>query len=78
MKLIRDELDSKGKEETELGKKQAVWEEAVKRLEPGIEAQKNSVTEKVEKEARLRKYFDEELSLGLVFDRESKTIPEAA
>ena len=78
LKLIRDELDSKGKEETELGKKQAVWEEAVKRLEPGIEAQKNSVTEKVEKEARLRKYFDEELSLGLVFDRESKTIPEAA
>ncbi len=78
LKLIRDELDSKGKEETELGKKQAVWEEAVKRLEPGIEAQKNSITEKVEKEAQLRKYFDEELSLGLVFARETKTIPEAA
>ena len=53
LKLIRDELDSKGKEETELGKKQAVWEEAVKRLEPGIEAQKNSVTDKVRKDRLL-------------------------
>ena len=78
LKLIRDELDSKDKEETELGKKQAVWADTVKRLGPGIETQKNSVTEKMEKEARLRKYFDEELSLGLVFARESKTIPEAA
>ena len=36
------------------------------------------MTEKMEKEARLRKYFEEELSLGLVFARESKTISEAA
>lgn len=78
LKTIRDDLELKSKEETELGKKQAVWEEAVKRLEPDIEIQKNNVIEKMEKEARLRQYFDEELSLGLVFARESKTIPEAA
>ena len=78
LKIIRDELELKGKEETELGKKQAVWEDAVKRLEPDIETQKNNMTEKMEKEARLRKYFEEELSLGLVFARESKTISEAA
>ena len=66
------------KEETELGKKQAVWEDAVKRLEPDIEIRKSNVMEKMEKEARLRQYFDEELSLGLVFARESKTIPEAS
>lgn len=78
LKIIRDELSVKGKEETELGKKQAVWEADVKRLEPDIETQKNNVMEKMEKEVRLRKYFDEELSLGLVFARESKTIPEAA
>ena len=78
LKTIRDELDLKSKEETELGKKQAVWEDAVKRLEPDIEIRKSNVMEKMEKEARLRQYFDEELSLGLVFARESKTIPEAA
>ena len=64
LKTIRDELDLKSKEETELGKKQAVWEDAVKRLEPDIEIRKSNVMEKMEKEARLRQYFDEELSLG--------------
>ena len=78
LKIIRDELETKSKEETELGKKQAVWEEAVKRLEPDIETQKKNMVEKMEKEDQLRKYFDEELSLGLVFDRDSKTIPDAA
>ena len=78
LKIIQDELYVKGEEETKLGQKQAVWEDTVKRLEPDIEVQKNNVLEKMEKEARLRKYFDEELSLGLVFERESKTIPEAA
>lgn len=78
LKTIRDELDSKSNKETELGKMQAVWEDVVKRLEPDIEIQKKNVMEKMEKEARLRQYFDEELSLGLVFARESRTIPEAA
>lgn len=78
LKIIQDELYVKSKEETKLGQKQAVWEDTVKRLEPDIEIQKNNVMNRMEKETRLRKYFDEELSLGLVFARESKTIPEAA
>lgn len=78
LKIIQDELYTKGEEETKLGQKQAVWKDVLERLESDIETQKKDVTEKMEKEARLRKYFDEELSLGLVFTRESKTIPEAA
>lgn len=78
LKIIWKELNLKDDEERELGKEQAVWENTVKRLEPDIETQKKSVMEKMEKEVRLRKYFDEELSLGLVFARESKTTPEAA
>ena len=78
LKIIWEELNLKDEEERELGKEQAVWENTVKRLEPDIETQKKSVMEKMEKEVRLRKYFDEELSLGLVFARENKTTPEAA
>lgn len=78
LKAIKEELHQKDEEERELGKKQAVWESDVKKLEPDIERQKNIVMEKMEKETRLRRYFEEELSLGLVFARESKTIPEAA
>ena len=78
LKIIWKELNLKDDEERELGKEQAVWENTVKRLEPDIETQKKSVMEKMEKEVRLRKYFDEELSLGLVFARENKTTPEAA
>ncbi len=78
LKTVKEELLKKDEEERELGKKQAVWENDVIKLEPDIVRQKNIVMEKMEKEARLRKYFEEELSLGLVFARESKTIPEAA
>ncbi len=78
LKAIKEELHQKDEEERELDKKQAVWASDVKKLEPDIERHKNTVMEKMEKETRLRKYFEEELSLGLVFARESKTIPEAA
>ena len=77
LKAIKGELYQIDEEERELDKKQAVWESDVKRLEPDIERQKNIVMEKVERETQIRKYFEEELSLGLVFAREGKTIPEA-
>ena len=78
LKAIKEELLQRVEEERELDKKQAVWESDVKKLEPDIEKQKNIVLEKMERETRLKKYFEEELSLRLVFARESKTIPEAA
>ncbi len=78
LKAIKEELHQKDEEERELDRNRAVWGSNVENLEPEIERQKNIVMEKMEKETRLRKYFDEELSLGLVFARESKTIPEAA
>ncbi len=78
LKAIKGELYRIDEEERESDKKQAVWESDVKRLEPDIERQKNIVMEKVERETQIRKYFEEELSLGLVFAREGKTITEAA
>lgn len=78
LRVILEELHAKDDEERQLGNQQAVWKATVERLEPDIEIQKNNVMEKMEKETRLRQYFDEELSLGLVFARESRTISEAA
>lgn len=78
LRVILEELHAKDDEERQLGNQQAVWKDTVERLEPDIEIQKNNVMEKMEKETRLRQYFDEELSLGLVFARESRTISEAA
>lgn len=78
LKIIKEEWKKKDEEEREIDKNQAVWESQIKRLEPDIEKQKNIVVEKIERENNLRKYFEEEWSLGLVLDRENKTILEAA
>lgn len=78
LKSIKEEWNRKNEEERDLDKKQAVWENDIARLEPDIDRQKNLVMEKAEREILLRKYFEEELSLGLVLDWGNKTLPEAA
>lgn len=42
------------------------------------EEQKQKLQEAIEKETILRKYFEEELELRLVMERETKTVPECA
>ncbi len=78
LKTIKEEWNKKNEEEREIDKNQAVWENDIKRLEPDIDKQENIVVEQIERENCFRQYFEEELELGLVFDRESKTMLEAA
>lgn len=65
-------------EETELGKRQAVWESNVKRLEPQLQSRRLLVSEKTKREGRLKGYFEEELELGLVFSGEGRPVLETA
>ena len=75
---IREALRKNQEEGNELGKKQAVWESNVKRLEPELEGRRILAAEKTERESRLRGYFEEELELGLVFPGEGLGAAEAA
>ncbi len=75
---IREELLKRSEEEKELGKRQAVWENDIRRLEPAIRAGELLVQERVCREKRLGRYFEEELRLGLVFSEEGRSLPEAA
>ncbi len=78
LQAINQELEEKNEAERQTEIEKAVCTADLQRLEPDIENQKADVWKKSEKEGQLRRYFEEELSLALVFAREKETIPGAA
>lgn len=78
LEQIKRRLKENGETINIISKRQAVLEDNIEHLEPSIEQQKQVMIDLIEKEKKLRSYFEEELQLGLVFPRGSLTIQEAA
>ena len=78
LKQIREELDRMNKECSEMNNSLVRLEVMLKNLMDSIPEQKERLQQAIAEETCLRKYFEEELSLKLVIDRESRTLPECA
>lgn len=78
LKQIREELDRMNAECSKTNNSLVRLDERLKNLLDLIPEQKESLQQAIAEENCLRKYFEEELALKLVIDRESRTLPECA
>ena len=78
LKQLRDELNDMTSEYNELGKELAVLEEQLRRISEDEPKLKEKLSRTIAEEAYLRTYFEEELSLDLVFERENRTLSDCA
>ena len=78
LKQLKEELDRMNKECSEIGNTLVRLEERMKNLLDSLPEQKERLSQAIAEETSLRKYFEEELSLKLVLDRESRTLSDCA
>ncbi len=78
LKELRREINSITEEWNELGKTLAVLKSEIERLNKSEPEQKELLQQKITLETMLRNYFEEELSLKLVMERESRSLPDCA
>lgn len=78
LKQLRDTLKQLEKEYNELDKKLAVLEADYHRLLEEEPKRKEKLSRAITEETYLKKYFEEELALNLVFERGDKSLPECA
>ncbi len=76
--LLKDLKKAQGEESKKLYGEIAVLEKQIEALQNGREEQKEKLTRRIDREVRLRACFEEELALGLVVERGSKTLAECA
>lgn len=74
LKKLKKELEEIARECDELKKELAVLEERLRVLTEDLPIQKESLQKKIVTETWLRNYFEEELALNLVFERESQSV----
>ncbi len=75
---LKKELDTLGTEKETLSGDLRVLEQEIIRLENNEDAIRSDLITKVEKENLLRQYFEEEMLLELVFERETRTLEKCA
>ena len=78
LKELREELKQIERDTASLREGLAVFADRLNRLEREEPKRKEELQRKIETETNLRTYFEEELSLKLVLDREGRSLPECA
>ena len=78
LKQIKEELDRMNTECGEISTLLVRLEERMRNLMEALPEQQKRLRQAITEETDLRKYFEEELSLKLVIDRESRTLPDCA
>lgn len=78
MKELREILKNLAEEEKELRESLAVLNDRLKQLKENEPKQQEKLKEEIRTETYLRKYFEEELSLKLIFDREGRKLEDCA
>ncbi len=78
LKELREELRQINEDMFSLREELAVLRERLQRMELEEPEKKAELQQKIEAETKRRTYFEEELALKLVFDCESRTLPECA
>ena len=78
LKKLWEELRQINEESRQLDRDLAVLEEDCKRIEAEMPEKKAELQKEILLETSLRNYFEEELGLKLVLNRENKTLPECA
>ena len=78
LKKLREELRRISEESNQLNRELAVLEAECERIQAEMPEKKEELQKEIQLETRLRNYFEEELGLKLVLNRENKTLPECA
>ena len=78
MKELREILKNLAEEEKELRESLAVLNDRLKQLKENEPKQQEKLKEEIRTETYLRKYFEGELSLKLIFDREGRKLEDCA
>ncbi|MFR4170928.1 MAG: TIGR02680 family protein [Lachnospiraceae bacterium] len=78
LKELREILKNLAEEEKELRESLAVLNDRLKQLKENEPKQQEKLKEEIRTETYLRKYFEEELSLKLIFDREGRKLEDCA
>ena len=78
LKQLRQELNQISEEKNLLSRELAVLADRLEKMLEDEPKQKEKLQQLIRVETYLRKYFEEELGLKLVVDRESRSLPECA
>ena len=78
LKELRRELNQISEESNSLSRDLAVLADRLDKMLEDEPKQKEKLQQQIRVETYLRKYFEEELGLKLVIDREGRTLPECA
>ena len=78
LKELRRELNQISEESNSLSRDLAVLADRLDKMLEDEPKQKEKLQQQIQVETYLRKYFEEELGLKLVIDREGRTLPECA
>ena len=78
LKKLQEELRKISEESSQLDRELAVLEAECERIRAEMPEKKEELQKELLLETRLRNYFEEELDLKLLMNRENKTLPECA
>ncbi len=75
---LKEEKTELTKEIRKIQDRRIIIDERLRSIQEGEEARQKNLREKIGEETRLRSYFEEELALELVFERDSRSLEELA